>query len=142
MHTNLKFGKLEKGGWAGEIDIAAFNPSTKELVHIEASTDAWTWKVRQARFAKKFDGATAHFKELFSFDVTSVSRIAVVGLTQPPKTVSLGPGIEIWSILMLINLITSELVRRHPLRAAILENYPILRALQFGAHYGVSTRTA
>ena len=39
VKTNIKFGKLPSGGFAGEVDVVAFHPQTRELVHIEASTD-------------------------------------------------------------------------------------------------------
>jgi hypothetical protein len=44
VRTNIKFGKRSAGGYEGEIDVAAFDPRTKCLIHIEASTDADSWK--------------------------------------------------------------------------------------------------
>lgn len=50
VRTNIKFGKLAKGGWTGEIDVAAYKPQTKEFIHIESSTDADSWNKRKAFF--------------------------------------------------------------------------------------------
>ena len=54
VKTNLKFGKLPVGGWAGEMDVLAFHPQIRELVHIETSSDALSWKERCERFRQKF----------------------------------------------------------------------------------------
>ena len=35
VKTNIKFGKLPRGGFTGEMDVVAFHPKTRELVHIE-----------------------------------------------------------------------------------------------------------
>ncbi len=47
VRTNIRFGKRPAGGYEGEIDVAAFNPRTKHLVHIETSTDADSWAERK-----------------------------------------------------------------------------------------------
>ena len=40
VQTNIKFGKREKGGWKGEMDVIAFHPIEKKIIHIETSMDA------------------------------------------------------------------------------------------------------
>jgi hypothetical protein len=55
IRQNVKVGKLPKGGWEGELDIVAFHPVTRHLVHYEPSTDADSWARREERFEKKFD---------------------------------------------------------------------------------------
>jgi hypothetical protein len=51
---NVKVKPLSHGGWAGELDIVAYHPQTKHLVHIEPSIDAHSWDKREKRFEKKF----------------------------------------------------------------------------------------
>jgi len=41
---NVKVGRLDHGGWAGELDIVAYHPLTEHLVHIEPSMDTHSWK--------------------------------------------------------------------------------------------------
>lgn len=55
VRTNAKANRRLKGGWDNELDVLAFNPGTKELVHLETSWDALTWEGRKDRFlTKKF----------------------------------------------------------------------------------------
>ena len=42
VRKNVLVGKRAKGGYECELDIVAFNPATKKLVHIEPSLDAGT----------------------------------------------------------------------------------------------------
>ncbi len=43
VRGNVLVGRLSHGGWAGELDIVAYHPQTKRLLHIEPSLDAHTW---------------------------------------------------------------------------------------------------
>jgi len=40
VRRNIKVGKLHHGGWAGELDIVAYHPEHRNLVHLEPSIDA------------------------------------------------------------------------------------------------------
>lgn len=55
VNRNVHVGRRPKGGWECELDVVAFNPSTKHLVHIEPSMDSDRWDKRETRFRKKFD---------------------------------------------------------------------------------------
>jgi len=37
VRTNIKFGRLSHGGWKGEIDVVAYEPKSKEFIHVETS---------------------------------------------------------------------------------------------------------
>ncbi len=47
VKRNVKVGKLSHGGWEGELDIVAYHPTTRELVHVEPSIDALSWAKRE-----------------------------------------------------------------------------------------------
>ena len=53
IRRNVRVGKLPKGGYEGELDIVAFHPEKKHLVHIEPTHDAHTWAKREERFENK-----------------------------------------------------------------------------------------
>ena len=53
VRNNVKVGRLSHGGWAGELDIVAYNPVSNHLLHLEPSIDAHPWKTREKRFKKK-----------------------------------------------------------------------------------------
>ena len=80
---NHKVGRLVKGGWGGELDVIAYNPATKHLVHYEPSLDAESWARREERFTKKFTMGRQHVLDIpqLSFltqeQVDSMEQVAV-----------------------------------------------------------------
>ncbi len=54
VRRNVLVGKRAKGGYECELDVVAFNPVTRHLVHIEPSMDCDSWPVRERRYGKKF----------------------------------------------------------------------------------------
>ena len=66
VRRNVLVGKRAKGGYEGELDVVAFHPASKHLVHIEPSLDADTWKRREERFARKFRLGRKYIPEMFS----------------------------------------------------------------------------
>jgi hypothetical protein len=60
LRRNVNVGPRPQGGFATELDIVAFHPVTKHLVHLEPSLDADSWAVRERRFRKKFDEGRQH----------------------------------------------------------------------------------
>lgn len=139
--TNMRFGKMAKGGYKGEIDVIAFHPKTRVLTHVEVSTDAISWAQRKIVMNRKFKDANEHFKELFNFEVKEIKRLVVLEFTLPKKPIDFGNGIELITIPQLIQDITADLVKRDPLKDMVPEEQPLLRALQFGANYGVSEKS-
>jgi hypothetical protein len=140
VRTNIKFGKRAKGGYLGEMDVVAFHPKEKTLIHIETSTDADSWSERKKRFQRKFQDANSHFKDSFDFPISEVRRIAIVGFGKPKVKIDFGDDIKVISIPDLMTEITSELSNRHPIKNAIPEEYPLLRAIQFATFWGVSKK--
>jgi hypothetical protein len=136
VRTNLKFGKRSKGGYTGEMDVAAFHPAKRELVHVETSMDADRWEERKRRFARKFAEAKAHWKELFAFPIESTRQIGIVGFGASGRKGVLGEGIEVKSLAEFVAEICEELRTMHPLKQAIPETLPVLRAMQFAVHWG------
>jgi len=78
---NVKVGRLSHGGWAGELDIVAYHPQTKHLIHIEPSIDALPWQKREERFKKKFRfGRKYIYKDVFPWlsRETPLEQIAIL----------------------------------------------------------------
>jgi len=141
VRTNIRFGKRPAGGYEGEIDVAAFNPRTKHLVHIEASTDADSWTERKRRFVKKFENAKQHYAEIFDFQLKTVECKAIVGFSQRTlNQIDFGNDIHVVLVPQFIQEITRELSRYSPLQATVPEGYPLLRAIQFVVTYGEVSR--
>jgi len=136
---NVKFGKRAGGGYEGEMDIVAFDPQKQILHHIEVSGDADSWAQRIVRFKKKFQTATRHYRSTFDFEFKEVEKIAIVGFAQPKKQIDFGNDISILLIPEFVRTISSHLREINPMREAIPEVYPLLRAIQFAVYFGKST---
>ena len=134
VKTNIKFGKLPRGGFAGEMDVVAFHPQTRELVHIETSTVGGA-----KRFKQKFDLAKRYYGELFKFSYDSMRCMAIGGFayTASPKVKKmLGEKIEVESVPEFFRK-ASACLRECPIsKQAISETLPLLRAMQFTLHLG------
>ncbi|GAB3656305.1 hypothetical protein GCM10028813_29890 [Ramlibacter alkalitolerans] len=132
VKRNMKVGRLKHGGWEMELDIVAFHPQTKHLVHVEPSIDAHSWQVRESRFRKKFESGERYmFDSVFPWldKKTPVERIAV--LVSHPEGRNELCGASILSVDELMATIVAN-VRGCGImaKAAIPELYPLLRTIQ------------
>lgn len=137
VRTNIKFGKRPRGGYEGEIDIAAFEPRERKIVHLEASMDALPWDKREKRFTKKFNDAAKHYNEIFDFDYERVEQIVIVGFGKAPNHDRFNGDIKVRRVPDLVEEIIAELKSKNPMQAVVPESYPLLRAMQFAAAYGL-----
>jgi len=134
VRTNIKFGPRAHGGYTGEIDVAAYNPETHELTHIETSADADSKAKREKRFSKKFSDAKNHYLNIFPFK-GGFKQVAILGFSDNVHTLNFGKNITIKSIPEFINDINNELKKINPAAKAVPESYPLLRAIQHSAFY-------
>ncbi len=136
VRRNVQVGKRPEGGYECELDIVAFHPGRRSLVHIEPSLDADSWAERERRYRKKFKAGRDHIPSLFQG----------IDLPLPPEQIALfvygGRGeratLAGGRILLVKEFLAEiwEVVRRRRLaEAAIPEEYPLLRTLQFAAQY-------
>jgi len=63
VRRNVPVGRRARGGYEAELDVVAFNPGTRHLVHLEPSMDAESWETRERRFRRKFDAGREHIPE-------------------------------------------------------------------------------
>ena len=95
VRTNIKFGRNihGRGGHAGEIDVIAYEPKTRDFIHIEASTDALVWPERKRIFERKFSDARRYYMEIFPFKEMDIKprQIALVGFNLTPAR-----GLDSW----------------------------------------------
>ena len=137
VKRNVKVGRLSHGGWEMELDVVAFHPHTKHLVHLEPSVDAHSWEIRERRFAKKFGSGKKYiFREVFTWldPKTTVDCIAV--LVSHPKGRDSLAGARIVSIDEFMAEVRAAVgARGIAAKDAIPEQYPLLRTLQL-SHNG------
>jgi len=137
VRTNVRARKRPKGGWDAELDILAFLPSNKKLVHIETSGDADSWSERKNRFlTKKFVFSQTEYEELIGSSISVIKRIAIAGWTRTTKyDLEWGEGIKVLLIPEFLDQITTGLHQHNFMSEAIPESYPILRTIQMMHEY-------
>ena len=133
IRRNVRFGKREKGGYDNELDILAYHPQTRKLVHIEPSSDASSWKERKERYLKKkFIYSHDDYEEILNCKIKSVQKIALVGFSKKPTTdLKWRPDIEVKPVPNFLSEIAEKIRSEKGIHnMAIPENYPLLRAIQ------------
>lgn len=94
VRRNVLVAKRDKGGYDCELDVVAFNPQAKHLVHIEPSMDADSWKTRERRFGRKFNAGGKHIPTLFAgTEIPSdIEQIALLGFAGTANYQTIGGG--------------------------------------------------
>jgi hypothetical protein len=137
VRRNARVGKLPRGSFEGELDVVAFNPVTNSLIHIEVSSDAGSWAIRESRLAKKFECGRKYIPKLFSgFALPEIERIAIfseVRGKQHPPTIANGTLLPMDEFLRKVR---DGLPSSY--QQVIHEQYVILRALQLAKDYWLS----
>lgn len=126
-----RVGRLAHGGFTMELDVVGYHPGTHEVIHYEPSTDADSWEKREARYAKKMAAAKKFIplEVLPHTQITNLRHIAV--FSNHPVGRDTLSGFEIQSINELMCQIKTDIAALGVARrAAIPENFPLLRTVQ------------
>jgi hypothetical protein len=132
VRANTRTRKRARGGWDVELDVLAYSPADQQLIHIETSGDADSWPERKKRFlTKKFHLKHEEYEALIGFKVPTIRRIALVGWQKSTKVdLNWGNNISVVSIPSFLAQVTSRLKQVDPMRQAVPEGFPLLRAMQ------------
>ena len=138
VRSNIKTRKRSMGGWDVELDVLAFMPRTKELLHIETSGDALSWPKRQERFeTKKFILENSEYEEIVGAEVANIRKIAIVGFQKATQAdLAWRNGIEVILLPTFFKEIAEKLQTKHPMKEAVPEGMPLLRSMQMVLWYG------
>lgn len=136
VRTNIKFGKLNHGGWTGEMDVLVLDPKDGTATHIEASSDARTWADRRVIVEKKFSDASKHYAGVLPKGVNVTRKLAIIGTSINPNEHLDLDGIQEMSIPDFIKSVSDGIRGSNPMNEAVPEHWPLLRAIQFAFHWG------
>jgi hypothetical protein len=133
---NVNVGKRPNGGYASELDVVAFHPEKRRLVHVETSMDCYSWEKRQKRFAAKFRAGKKHIPDLIRGfpDLPEIEQMVILVYGGDINHSKIGGG-RLILIKDFMNQIYRGLETRKVRNAAVPEQYVILRGLQFAANY-------
>ena len=136
VRKNVLVGKRSNGGHDTELDVVAFHPEKKHLVHLEPSLDTDSWAKREARYAKKFEAGKKHIPGLFpNLEIPNeIEQIALFlygsGKTHP----TLGGG-RVMLVSQLMTDISTALLGHSISRNMIPEQFPLIRTLLYASEY-------
>ena len=132
VRRNVLVGRRAAGGYECELDVVALHPEEKRLVHVEASMDAHTWERREERFSRKFEAGRKHIPSIFAgLDVPAdIEQIALLGYGSNKNRSTLA-GAKLMTVADLIAEIVGEIRSKRIASAAIPEDKPVLRTLQY-----------
>jgi hypothetical protein len=137
VRRNVLVGPRLRGGYECELDIVAFHPGLRNLVHIEPSLDTESWENRERRFSKKFDAGRKYIPKLFEGSKLprKIEQIALFVYGGGGRTTLAGGRVMFIKDFMFE--IMEELYSnwRHLKNKAIPEGYPLLRTLQMAVEY-------
>ena len=136
VRRNVKVGRRPLGGYECELDVVAYHPIEKRLVHYEPSTDSHSWDTREKRFSQKFKAGQKYIPRIFDGleDLPNLEQIALLAYASTKDRAAIGGGSLITVKDFMLD-IRSKLKDRDPSKAAVSEQFQILRALQFAAHH-------
>jgi hypothetical protein len=137
VRRNVQVGPRPQGGYQCELDIVAFHPSEGHLIQIEPSLDTHSWAKREQRYARKFEAGRKYIPGLFAGLCTletPIEQVALLVYASRATRSALGGG----TIQLLPDFMNEirEVLRLRPVNtAAVPEQFPLLRSLQFAANY-------
>jgi len=138
VRTNVHVGPRAAGGYEAELDVVALDIENKRILHYEPSMDGSSWAKRETRYRKKFDAGKRHIPDLFENFMKVhpdwIEQYAVLGFGSDANHPNLGGG-RVVTAKKLFEQITADLADKKIENAAVPENAPRLRTIQFMLNY-------
>lgn len=128
VRSNVRVNKREEGGYNGEIDLLAYNPVNRELLHIECSMDAGKKAKEEDMAVKKFQN-NIDYEALIHFKPSKVNKIYIIGQTKGQNEIKMPKDVEHISLGPFIKEIYNELPS-DIIKEIVPETYPLLRTIQ------------
>jgi len=134
VHTDLWVGLESDGSYECELDVVAFHPLRRHLVHLEPSFDLLTWQERERHFEPKFAAGRKYLHRLFGAEEqVHLEQIAlIVADAETPRAIA---GARLLRLSDFIASMLEVLSTFDMAEAVVPEQWPLIRTLQFVAAY-------
>jgi hypothetical protein len=131
LRVDVFVGRRAKGGYECELDVVAFHPGLRRLVHVEPSLDAQSWDKREAKFARKFAAGREHIPTLFEGvgAPQAIDQIALLVFASTANVKTVGGGTVI-HVSQLYREILRGVRTRRVESDAVPEQFPLVRTIQ------------
>ena len=136
VRRNVPVGKRARGGYESELDVVAYHPEKRHLVHLEPSMDADSWETRERRFRSKFEAGRKYIPQLFPGVnlPEAIEQIAIFAFASRTNHPTVGGG-NVLQVSDLMREIMEDLGDRKIMENAVPEHHSLLRTLQFVVEY-------
>ena len=138
VRRNVLVGRRVAGGYETELDVVAYCPRRREIVHVEASTDTDNWARREFRYTKKFDAGRRYIPDLLSLPADhgiEISQRALFVYASGTNVKTVGGG-RVWSIHEFMSEVKATLRQKKVATSAVPEQFSLVRAIQFSEQFG------
>ncbi len=137
VRRNVLVGKWPGGGFDCELDVVAFNPVTKHLLHVEPSTDAASWDEREQRYAKKFEAGRRHIPGMFAglLPPEAVPEQVALFVFAPAGRQRTLAGGRVVHVSDFLGQIVSRFAQAPMTKGQVPEQFSLLRMAQFLVEY-------
>lgn len=130
VRENVWVGLESDGSYDCELDVVAYDPQHRHVVHIEPSFDLLPTMDRERHFQLKFDAGKKYLHRMFSRPSTlTLEQIALIAYAQPEQHQTIGGG----RVILLTTLLSEMLAHLSQLdlaSAPVPEQWPLIRTLQ------------
>ncbi len=133
VRVSVPVGPRPRGGFEGELDVVGVNPGNEHLIHVECSLDALSWKIRNEKFAKKFERGRKYIKSVFKGLVLPQKLDQVALLQFATHTNHEVGGARLVTGKQFIREVFDGLKGTSPSSGAVPSTLPLLRTLQLAA---------
>ena len=135
VHRDLWVGAEADGSYECQLDVVAFHPIRRHLVHIEPSLDLLGWKEREQHFQVKFDAGKKYLHRMFGAEPhVHIEQIALIVTGHEVSRHSIAGG-RIVPLSDLLADILETLSRFDIAESLVPDQLPLIRTLQFVATY-------